>query len=184
MTYGIRSGREGAYSTYKFTRLLASWNATGSHGTGPVNASERGDALHAAGLARSRAQEIYRFDGQSVNYVDSSVSRNKIFPKASSHCAAASYPVICIGRISHAFRAHFEPAQAHRHLLMIVRRPTTFTNRCIPFSWRMERLLREKSVCLRRVKRLVEEWREIKESSQVFKYLRKKKKKKWENLTN
>lgn len=38
---------------------------------------------------RRSKQEIYRFDGQSVNYVDSSVSGNKIFPKASSHCSGA-----------------------------------------------------------------------------------------------
>lgn len=30
VTYGIRSVGGGADSTYKFTRLLASWNATGS----------------------------------------------------------------------------------------------------------------------------------------------------------
>lgn len=37
-------------------------------------------------LGRDHERGIYRFDGQSVNYVDSSVSGNKIFPKASSHC--------------------------------------------------------------------------------------------------
>lgn len=75
------------------------------------------DLANASGREEARArdhehQDIYRFDGQSVNYVDSSVrAAIKYFPKLHRivpPCRAASYPVICIARISRAFRAHFE----------------------------------------------------------------------------
>lgn len=77
VTYGIRSvgGGGAGFTTYKFTRLLASWNAT--------RAPKGGERALFGG---DHERGIYRFDGQSVNYVDRSVSGNKIFPKARSHC--------------------------------------------------------------------------------------------------